>query len=436
MTSFSGIAKFRVVPSLVFAGLLLAACATAPARPPASVSTGQPRPDPIPATRPDPTPPPVIVDPGVVEPVPGYRNPAKFVTPEHMRGRDIRRVGVLLPFSHSSSGTRAQATGLLTAIEMALFEQNDSRVVLLPKDTGGDARTTAKATEELIDEGVDVIIGPLFAENVRMAASLTRIYNIPVIAFSNDREAARSGAYLMSFPPEEEVRRIVDYTILNGVNRFAFMGPNTDYARRVQSALSFEASRRGGAVIGSEFFDPSNDAPVDEAQRLAARIKQVLDGGANKVAIVMPDKGTRLRAVAPLMPYYGVNLLRLQYVGTSVWDDPTIWREPVLENATFAAPSPSDIRIFNDSYKRNFAREPSSLASLGYDAAALAISFLSDGVVEDAELRDPDGFRGVNGLFRFRPDGTIERGLSVLAISQRGPREIESAPNSFFPDVN
>ena len=421
--------QFSVVPSLVMTGVLLASCATAPARPPAPISTGQPRTEPTPTPTPTPTPDLPIPEP---TPTPTPSRPTAYhVTPDFMVGRDVKRVAVLLPFSHSSSSVRSQASDLLASVEMALFDQGGSDILILPKDTAGDARKTANVTQEAIREGADVIIGPLFANNVISAANSAREAKIPVIAFSNDRSAAGGGAYLLSFPPEEEVARIVDYAVLNGIDRFAFMGPSSTYSRRVETALRFEVARRGGAVVGSEFYSPDNQAPVDEAQRLAGRIRTALNSGASKVAVMIPDDGVQLRAVAPLLPYYGVNLRALQYIGTSVWDDPTIWREPVLENAVYATTDPEDTSSFRTAFRRAYSSEPASLASLGYDAAALAIPFLRDGVVSEAELEELDGFRGVNGLFRFREDGTVERGLAVMAITPTGPVAVQDAPDSF-----
>ena len=433
--SLSGLKPLSLSAGFISVACLISACATTSVQPPAPISTGGPRPDPRPVETPvDPLPTPVTDTADEIDPT--YRPTGRFVTPSHMAGRDIKRVAVLLPFTHSSSGVRNQASSLLASIEMAMFDMGDESVLLLPKDTAGDVQKTSAVAEEAIEEGADVIIGPLFADNVRAATGIARQADIPVIAFSNDRSAAGGGAYLMSFPPEEEVSRVVDWAVLNGISRFAFLGPRTSYSQRVETSLRFEAARRRGIVIASEFYDSHNDAPVDEANRLASRIQQSLELNDGKVALMIPDNGVRLLGVAPLIPYYGVNLRRVQYIGTSLWDDPSIWREPVLENAAFASAPPRDIAAFERDYERNYSREPSSLGSLGYDSAALAISFLQDGVVEAAELEHFDGFRGVNGLFRFRGDGTIERGLSVLAIQPRGTEEIDGAPDSFNPGVN
>ena len=48
-----------------------------------------------------------------------------------------------------------------------------------------------------------------------------------------------------------------------------------------------------------------------------------------------------------------------------------------------------------------------------------------------AALTDPNGFAGVDGIFRFHPDGTAERGLSVVVVTPEGFHEIDPAPKTF-----
>ena len=435
MTSVSGLRRFRLVPSMVLATMFMTACATVPPKPPIHISKGDDRVDPKPV---DPTPTPTP------KPTPGpddeideiIDEKAKYVTPSYMEGRDVKRIAVLLPFSHSSKSVRTQASGILAAIEMALFDFQDQNILLLPKDTGGDARKTITVTEQALAEGADIIIGPLFSENVRSAAIVAHREEIPLVSFSNDLSVAGDDIYLMSFQPEEEVSRIVDWTIRQGIDRFAFIAPDNEYSRRVETALRFEVTRRSGIVLGSEFFSENNPAPVDEVSRLTGQIKTALAYGSDKVAIMMPDRGVRLLGVAPLFPYYGIESRKLQYIGTSRWEDPSIWKEPSLNGAAFATTSPEDTKNFNAAFTSVYGRGPTSLASLGYDAASLAMKVISDGQIHKFEFMNKDGILGANGLYRFRSDGSVERGLAILGIQQGGLVMIDESPKTFQPSIN
>jgi branched-chain amino acid transport system substrate-binding protein len=130
-----------------------------------------------------------------------------------------------------------------------------------------------------------------------------------------------------------------------------------------------------------------------------------------------------------------VDSQQVKFLGTGLWDDPTIAREPLLTGGWFAAPAPDARRAFDAKYREAFGNDPPQLAALGYDAVSL-IALLSSGPAYHRftarALTDPNGFAGADGIFRFAPDGTSERGLAVLSVEPGGGfRVISPAPKSF-----
>lgn len=126
-------------------------------------------------------------------------------------------------------------------------------------------------------------------------------------------------------------------------------------------------------------------------------------------------------------------------IGIGAWDDPAIWREPSLRGAWFPSAPKLEMQDFEARYQRQYGQAPTSLGAVAYDAAALSMALSRDGDLEVSELLDQDGFAGVNGLFRFKFDGTAERGLAIYEIdpqSETGITEVQPAPNSFTPVIN
>ena len=409
--------RFRIAPSLLLAAcLVFAACETTPTRPPAPISTGDPRPAPgtVPIeeveTAEDEDPFADLEDLAELEPTDdGY-------TPPHMTGRDVKRAAVLLPFSHPRANVRAEAESMLAGIELAMFNRGEESFVILPKDTAGRKSTAETRVREALEEGADIIVGPLFSANVQAVRAPAYEAGVPVVAFSNVRAAAGNGAYLISIAPEEEVSRIMQVAAQRGAQSFAFLGPDNDYGRRIEAAMRISAARNGGRMISSGFYDPSNDAPVDEARQVASAVKAESHLAPGKVAVLIPEGGVKLRAVAPLLPYYDVDIRQILLLGTGQWNDESVWREPTLVGGIFPAPDPDAMARFEENFERIYSRKPTNLASIGYDAGALAAALASADALTEAGVRQRDGFVGVNGLFRFRPDGTAERNLAVFEI--------------------
>lgn len=365
------------------------------------------------------------------------------ITPPHMRdsARPLVRVALLLPFSARSAAARAEAASMLDAAELALFTRGHDRLILIPKDTEGTEAGARAAARAAIRDGADIILGPLFANAVTATSEEASAAGVPVIAFSNDRAAANGGAYLLSITPEAEVARLVEYATRNGVSNFYAFIPANEYGYRVRDALQTEASRSGGALVASESFTPGAGAASlsDPARALAAAIRGGGGPGSDgrpTSAVILPEGGVRLLSLAPLLAYNNVDPREVRFLGTSLWADESVVREPALQGGWYVAPDEEAIDAFHDDFQDSFNAEPSRLASLAYDAVALT-SHLTDragaaGLTRDA-IENQDGFFGADGLFRFRSDGTSEWGLAIYAIDQREFRLIEGAPQSFTP---
>jgi len=409
---------------------MAAGCATGPTQPPLSPSTGGERVPVDPNTG--------SADPDDIEEIfddedsedgeSGSDSANGGLTPPHMADRDIKRAAVLLPFSHSNSRVRSEAEGMLAAIELALFEQAGDDFLIIPKDTSGRPETAQEKAEEAINEGADVIIGPLFGGNVQPVANIAKSERVPVIAFSNDREAAGNGAFLISITPESEVNSVVEYAARVGVRSYAYLGPDSAYGRRIENALRGAAAINGGRVIAAERYSANGTGQETAAQLVAIAIQDQPEGS---VAVMIPEQGTRLRSVAPLLPYNGVDVRKLKLLGTGMWNDPSVWREPTLFGGLFAAPEPEAGENFKNSYQRNYGRAPQGLASLGYDAAALAIQLGAEDKLSTNGVSDRDGFLGTNGLFRLRYDGLPDRGLAILEITPEGVAVAQQGKTTF-----
>ena len=427
----------RLAPSLVFAAFLaMAGCATGPASPPAPISSGKPRVDPGKSGQ----------QAGLEEPTSLHANGMEIdangmpvpmageFTPEFLEGKDLVRAGVLLPFSHPNSGVRAEAEGMLAGIEMALFDHAPDSFVILPKDTAGSRSKTVEVAEQARAEGAEFFLGPLFGSSVAALNEDRFLAGMPIIGFSNDRDVAGGNTFLASISPEEEVAALVEYAVNNGFRQFAYFGPQSALGMRIETALQFEASQQGGMVVASGFYPDGSGSPTSEAEYLATSINNASEFG-GPVAVLIPERGTQLRKVAPLLAYYDMNR-ETKLMGLSGWTDPSVWREPSLKDAWFVAPPKTDLDAFETRYRRIYGRAPTSLAAQAYDAAALAISLSADGELEREELMAEDGFVGLNGLFRFVADGTAERKLSIYQISPtEGARLIKPGEMAFQPDI-
>jgi ABC-type branched-subunit amino acid transport system substrate-binding protein len=333
------------------------------------------------------------------------------------------KVGLILPLSATgNAGVAAQS--MKNASEMALAEFQNPNIQLLIKDDGGSPQGAGQGTQQAIEEGAEIILGPLFALSVPAAAQATRARGASVIAFSTDSSVAGRGVYLLSFLPESDVNRIVEYAASTGKRSFAALLPDNAYGNVVEAAFKQAVGRRGGRIAAFEKYGADRAA--------AARTVAQALGQAD--ALFIADDGDSLVSVADELTAAGANLKNIQLLGTGLWDNPRVFATPALQGGLYAAPDPSGFRGFSGRYRTKFGADPVRTATLAYDAVALVAALAKTQGPQRFSpevLTNASGFAGIDGLFRFRADGTNERGLAVMRVGANGGVAVAGSPKSF-----
>ena len=337
------------------------------------------------------------------------------------------KVGLILPLSGSGNAAVA-ATSMRNSAELALAEFNTPDIQLLIKDDGGTAPGAQQAAQQALDEGAEIIVGPLFALTVGPVGQIARSRNMPVIAFSTDANVAARGVYLLSFLPESDIDRIIGYAASQGRRSFAALVPDNAYGTVVEAAFKSQVARRGGRVVALERY------PLDKSQ-IATPVRNLANAANNRAdAILVPDGADAVPTVVQTLVTSGIDTKRVQLLGTGLWEDAQIFSNPQLEGAWYAGPESTGFRNFSGRYRSKYGQDPVRTASLAYDAVALVAALVkTQGKDRFAEnvLTNSSGFTGIDGLFRFRPDGTNQRGLAVLRVSPTGGQIISPPPKSF-----
>ena len=335
------------------------------------------------------------------------------------------RIAMLLPLTG-----RAAPVGqaMQQAAEMALFDSGGKDLALAAYDSGDTADSAVQAYKRAQTDGAALILGPLFGSSAAALAPLRRTDGTNIISFSNDESVAQAGLWVMGIAAPPQVRRVVDHSISAGIRRFAVFAPRTTYGDQMGRTLESQVAIRGGTLVTSEFYDEGTDLG-GASRRLADATK-----GDGKIAILVPVAPPRVSTVLASLTGAGVDLKSVQLIGTGVWDVPGIGSEAMLQGAWYAAPDPARRADFERKFVATYGRPPQRLATLAYDAVGLAgqLARLKPGGDFSAEaLTSPNGWYGVDGIFRLLPDGRTERGLAVIEIQGDRGVVVSPAPNSF-----
>ena len=378
-------------------------------------------------------------------------------------------VGLLLPLSgqHARVGK-----AMLNAAQLALFDISGDEFRLIVRDTRGTEAGAREAARAALDAGASLILGPLFGSSVEAVAEEAWKRRVNVIAFTNDVKVAGGGVFVMGLAPGPQVKRVVSYASVQGLRRYAVFAPSTPYGQAVITAMYSAVARNGDQLSRIVSYDPANADPSAEVKILAeyesrqeelVKLREELEargddaakkeleelenldtiGAPDFDAVMLPLGGKTLMTIAPLLAYYDIDPADVRYLGTTLWDDARLGSEVTLREGWFAAPAPALWKEFSRRYAETYGGVPVRIASLSYDATALA-AVLSRRARQEG--REPDfaaaaisqksGFAGIDGIFRFKPNGEVERGLAVLEMAQDGIKVLDPAPVSFEELIN
>ena len=334
-------------------------------------------------------------------------------------------VALLLPLSGAQAGL---GQSMLQGAQMALFEMGYTNFNLIPRDTSGTAAGAAQAAHSAINEGAQLILGPVFAHSVRAVQPIARAANVNIIAFSTDWSLADNGTYLMGFMPFTQVERVSRYALAKGYKNFAVISGQDQYGDAVSKEFNDIMAQNGGRVVEAIGLQRTNN--------MVDNIKDLKEQNFN--AVFMPVGGTQASIISNTLSDNALLPTQVKRIGTGLWDDPRIATEPSMNGAWFAAPSPSARRAFEQKYFDNFGSSPARLATLSYDATALAANLARSGMQSSGSpsfdaraITNPNGFAGTDGVFRFKSSGLIERNLSVLEFRNGEIFEIDGAKTRF-----
>ena len=331
------------------------------------------------------------------------------------------RVGAILPLTQNGAPS-VIGQSLRNAAQLAVEESGATDITLMIVDDHSTPEGAAQAVQAELGAGAEIIVGPLFAANVREVARAAKSANRPVIAFSTDSSVASRGVYLLSFLIESYADRIVDYAVAHGKKSFAVLAPESDYGNVAVAEFQTEAGKLNARVVTIARYPPGQ--PASGVQEIAGVADQI-------DALFIPEQAEGMSAVNAALTTSGV---KAQLLGTGVWNDARVMKLPALQGAWFAAPETAGFAAFAQRYKAKFNNSPARLATLSYDAVSLVAALARTQGAQrfsEAVMTNASGFNGADGVFRFHVDGPNDRGLAVMQIGNGDSTVLSPAPHSF-----
>lgn len=376
--------------------------------------------------------------------------------------KDVKiKVALLFP---TSGKNRELGNALVNSATMALFNQDvKGNIELNLFDSGDSKESVEKAFDAIIEKGIKIVIGPVFGAQVEAIQDKALEHDIIVISLSNNQEITRdvtnNGAvFLAGSLAETQVEKIINYSISRGKYSFAVLSPRNQYGKVINDLTKLIVRKRDTHFITSEFYD-NNEKDIERAVTNVIKTFTVsghLMEGKNKLKksavisqrdriypqiIMIPESGKNLSKIVAAIKKQNNDERDFQIVGTSAWDDVTTMNDLNLLGGWFAAPENDKFRNFEKSYYNNFSKFPPRISAIAYDATLAIVEVSNQKASRDEKItvkdftsyknKDANGFVGIDGPFRFLPNGLVQRNLAILEVGN-GKFDVLEEANKVF----
>ncbi len=357
------------------------------------------------------------------------------------------KIALFLPFSGKN---KELGNHLFNAATLSLFDNDlNNNIELVLIDSGESPQEAAKAIKEVVKQDIKVIVGPVFSNSVEAIEKDIKDNNIIAISLSNNAKLInktnnKGGIFLAGIMPEAQVEEIVTFSIEQNKKTFAIIAPNNQYGLIMTDLMKKTVKRKDGEFIISEFYDSTTKDFTAIANRVVNAFKVpagLAEGGGNKLKkdsaikesdriypkiIFIPESGKTLSKIVEAIKKQNKDERVYQIVGSAQWDDISTLSDQNLQGAWFSAPDNQRFHSFEKAYYQNFNKFPPRLTSIVYDSVAVIADLVERKKTNTLEIADftaysvwpKNGFQGIDGIFRFLPNGLVQRNLAMLQIKR------------------
>lgn len=338
---------------------------------------------------------------------------------------------------------------LLNSAHLAVDKINNNKIILRVIDTGNEEKILIRLYS-LLENDIDIVIGPVFTEEINRVKEIIKSKNIPMLALSNNSKLQEEKLYVFGLTLEDEIRQLLEYSLQNNLKKYAVIIPDNEFGSRVQTEIKKFSSMYDSLSFNFNFYD-SEFPNFYEISRSVSNFEERKINLENKILILEKQNSERAKKelkklkkldtygevdfeaiiifaqnfqeisnFSSILPYYDVDPKKIQYIGNSLWSKNLALKEPGLTNGYFTSLDINSRRAFEDSYIEIFNYKPHTLSTLIYDIVGL-ISKLhkEESSFSTNKFHSPSGFIGINGWFKLMPEGKVLRKPKIYKIKNQ-----------------
>ena len=345
-----------------------------------------------------------------------------FITSNKILAENKIRIGLVVPLTGEYSTI---GNSIIKSARLALNKINDHRFEIIPEDSRANPIDALRVSKKLFDQGIKIIIGPVFNESSRY---LDELKDVTFISFTNKIHGNPPNVISAGVNAISQLKTIDKFRKLNDIQRSILLIPRTDYKKEIE-----EAVKNTDIKLKDRFFydtDPTLlTAQIEKITRYPQRKQNLLDeikrlensnlidkekkienlnkrdtlGGINFDSVIIADFDESLKSVATSLLYTDVSSKRVSYITLNQWFDNSLLKETSLHPLYFPSINKENYKNFEEEYSEAYQMKPNQLSFLSYDIVGLVyfLIYSNDFILDKKIFYKKNKFKGKIGIFEI-----------------------------------
>ena len=357
----------------------------------------------------------------------------------NLENSNFLKIGVLLPLSGKFQGI---GESFLKAIQLALYDISNEDVKIYPKDNKGNALNSYLSAKEFEEQGIKIVIGPIFFENLER---LGEIKKITFISFTNQTKDIPKNTIAFGINIESQIDALKKYFNEIKVSKTLLLSPKSEFSYQSESVAkkdvlkfyrtySYDANPK--TITGEiEKITRYRERKKDLERRIKILEKSDLYKDKNELkkleqmhtlgevnfdSVVVIDFGERLKSVLTSFMFSDVLSDKVDFFTINQWFDETFFNENAMQNLHFPSIDFENLKKFNKKFFNTFNEKSNKVSILAYDALGLIYYCWSNNNFQfkQDQLYNKKGFKGLHGEFLIENNLSKQK-LKIYKVSEK-----------------
>ena len=354
------------------------------------------------------------------------------------------KIGLIVPLSGDNFLIGEK---IIKSIRMAINKINDEKIEIIPRDTKSNPIDTLKVSKDLYQEGVRIIIGPVFNESTKY---LDELKEVTFISFTNKLIDNPKNVISAGVNAISQLQTIKKFNDKNNLSKSIFLIPRSEFKKEIEIAINKTNIKhkevfyydREPTKLTKQIEDLTNyqlrkKNLEDEIQRLEGlsfkdkerKIQNLKKkdslGNIDFDSVVIADFDENLKSVATSLLYTDVSSKRISYITLNQWFDESLLKETSLHPIYFPSINKNNYELFMNDFKNTYGLNGDQLSFLSYDLFGLVyfLIYKNDFKVSKKIFYKKNKFKGKIGVFEINKN-TITHQLNFYSIENNKFKKI------------